>query len=154
MTILTVVGVGACDHVLQLAMLGRLHLMPAAGSLLPFVRMSHAQPSSCQWIDVGGEARSVIQVEGGEQGTLLGHTKFGQDQPDQVWDNQHSPCFCEGVTEGRQTLSHKHGLCPPCISTGLHVEHRWQKAGNAPHEGGLGVQGFGVLVFRVWGSGL
>ena len=66
-TILTVDGVGAYDHVLRSAMLGRLHSMPAARSLLPFVRMSYAQPSSYQWIDAGGEARSVTQAEGGEQ---------------------------------------------------------------------------------------
>ena len=42
--------------------------MPAARSLLPFVRMSYAQPSSYQWIDAGGEARSVTQEEGEEQG--------------------------------------------------------------------------------------
>ena len=50
-------------------------------------------------------------------------------------------------------------------STGLHVEHRRPKAGDAPHEGllkskggGLGVLGFGGLgvlgVFGVWGLGL
>ena len=71
MTILTVDGVGAYDHVLRSAMLGRLHSMPAARSLLPFVRMSYAQPSSYQWIDAGGEARSVTQAEGGEQGNPL-----------------------------------------------------------------------------------
>ena len=60
MTILTVDGVG----VLRSAMLGRLHSMPAARSLLLFVRMSYAQPSSYQWIDAGGEARSVTQAEG------------------------------------------------------------------------------------------
>ena len=45
--------------------------MPAARSLLLFVRMSYAQPSSYQWIDAGGEARSVTQAEGGEQGDPL-----------------------------------------------------------------------------------
>ena len=55
----------------------------------------------------------------------LAKTKFGQDQvwPDQVRDNQYSPCFCEGVAGRRPaTPSHKHGLCPPFVSTGLHVE--------------------------------
>ena len=57
----------------------------------------------------------------------MGETKFGQIQvwPDQVRDNQYSPCFCEGVAGRRPTTpSHKHGLCPPFVSTGLHVEHR------------------------------
>ena len=34
--------------------------------------MSCAQPSSYQWIDAGGEARSVTQAEGGEKGPFLG----------------------------------------------------------------------------------
>ena len=67
MTILAVGGVGACDHVLRSATLERLHSMPAARSLLLFVRMSYAPPSSYQWTDAGGEARSVTQAEGGEQ---------------------------------------------------------------------------------------
>ena len=70
-TILTVDGIGAYDHVLRSAMLGRLYAMPTARSLLPFVRMSHAQPSSYQWFDESGEARFVIQAEGGEQGDPL-----------------------------------------------------------------------------------
>ena len=79
MTILTVDGAGASDHVLRSAMLGRLHSMPAARSLLPSVRMSCAQPSSYQWIDAGGEARSVIQAEGGEQGDPLMPLLFSRD---------------------------------------------------------------------------
>ena len=93
--------------------------------------------------------------------TKFGQTKFGQDQvwPDQVRDNQYSPCFCEGVAGRRPaTFSHKHGLCPPFVSTGLHVEHRRPKAGNAPHEGLLksrgGVWRLGVQVFWVLGLGL
>ena len=70
-------------------------------------------------------------------------------------DNQYSPC-CEGVAGPKPaTLSHKHGLCPPFVSTGLHVEHRRPKARDAPHEGllkskggGLGVLGFRGLGFR------
>ena len=47
--ILSVNGIGACDHILRSAMLGRLHAMPEARSLLPFVRMSYGQPSTNQW---------------------------------------------------------------------------------------------------------
>ena len=70
-TILTVDGIGAYDHVLRSAMLGRLAAMPSARSLLPFVRMSYAQQSCYQWFDDGGEAREVTQAEGGEQGNPL-----------------------------------------------------------------------------------
>ena len=52
-TILTVDGIGAYDHVLRSAMLGRLAAMPSARSLLPFVRMSYAQQSCYQWFNDG-----------------------------------------------------------------------------------------------------
>ena len=72
MTILTVDGVGAYDHVLRSAMLGRLHSMPAARSLLPFVRMTYAQPSSYQWIDAGRRGTFSDSGRGwGSRGTLL-----------------------------------------------------------------------------------
>ena len=69
--ILTVDGIGAYDHVLRSAMLERLAAMPAARSLLPFVRMSYAQQSCYQWFDDAGESREVTQAEGGEQGDPL-----------------------------------------------------------------------------------
>ena len=64
LTILSVDGIGAYDHILRSAMLGRLHTMPEARSLLPFV------PSTYQWSDEMGE-RFVTQAEGGEQGDPL-----------------------------------------------------------------------------------
>ena len=70
-TILTVDGIGAHDHVLRSAMLGRLVPMPGARSLLPLVRTSYAQPSSYQWFDDQGCAHVVTQAEGGEQGDPL-----------------------------------------------------------------------------------
>ena len=69
--VVTVDGTGAYDHVLRSAMLGRLASMPGARSLLPFVRMSYAQPSSYQWFDDQGAAHVVTQAEGGEQGDPL-----------------------------------------------------------------------------------
>ena len=51
MTNLTVDGVGAYDHVLRSAMLGRVDSMPA-----------YSQPSSYQWIDTGRKACSVTQA--------------------------------------------------------------------------------------------
>ena len=70
-TVLTVDGIGAYDHVLRSATLGRLASMPGARSLLPFVRMSFAQLSSYQWFDDQGAAHVVTQAEGGEQGDPL-----------------------------------------------------------------------------------
>ena len=70
-TVLSVDGIGAYDHVLRSAMLGRLASMPGARSLLPFVRMSYAQLSSYQLFDDQGAAHVVTQAEGGEQGDPL-----------------------------------------------------------------------------------
>ena len=67
-TILKVDGIGAYDHVLRSAMMGRLITMPKAQFLLLFVQMSYATPSSCSWFDDEGRRRVVTQAEGGEQG--------------------------------------------------------------------------------------
>ena len=53
-------------------MLGRLKNMPrAARAILPFVRLSYAQPSRYSWVDEEGHRRTVTQAEGGEQGDPL-----------------------------------------------------------------------------------
>ena len=54
MTIFNVDGIGAYDHVLQSAMLWRFH------SCQRHDRMSCVQPSSCQWIDAGGEEQGGL----------------------------------------------------------------------------------------------
>ena len=51
-------------------MLGRLLEMPGARELLPFVRLSYAQPSCYGWHDQEGRW-TVTQAEGGEQGDPL-----------------------------------------------------------------------------------
>ena len=70
-TVLSVDGIGAYDHVLRSAMLGRLLQMPAARAILPFVRLSYGAPSSYTWVDCEGQQRTVTQAEGGEQGDPL-----------------------------------------------------------------------------------
>ena len=70
-TVLSVDGIGAYDHVLRAAMLGRLERMPRASAILPFVRLSYAQPSTYSWFDEEGERKVVTQAEGGEQGDPL-----------------------------------------------------------------------------------
>ena len=64
-TILKVDGIGAYDHVLRSAMMGRLITMPQAQSLLPFVQMSYGTPLSYSWFDDEGRRRVVTQAEGG-----------------------------------------------------------------------------------------
>ena len=70
-TILSVDGIGAYDHVSRAAMLERLEKMPAARSILPFVRLSCGAPSKYSWWDEGGQKRTLFQAEGGEQGDPL-----------------------------------------------------------------------------------
>ena len=63
-------------------------------------------------------------------------------------DNQYSPCFCEGVAGRRPaTFTQTRLMSAFRVSTGLHVEHRRPKAGDAPHEGLFEVEklGFGRL---------
>ena len=54
-TVLSVDGIGAYDHVLRSAMLGRLLQIPAARAILPFVRLSCGAPSSYTWVDGEGQ---------------------------------------------------------------------------------------------------
>ena len=71
LTLLSVDGIGAYDHIFRSSMLGRLLEMPRARALLPFVRMSYAQPSQYSWVDEEGRHRIINQAEGGEQGDPL-----------------------------------------------------------------------------------
>ena len=64
-TVLSVDGIGAYDNVLRATMLGRLERMPRARAILPFVRLSYAQPSTYSWFDEEGERKVVTQAEGG-----------------------------------------------------------------------------------------
>ena len=70
-TALSVDGIGAYDHVLRSAMLGKLARLPKASEILPFVRLSYAQPSEYVWEDDEGTTHRVPQGEGGEQGDPL-----------------------------------------------------------------------------------
>ena len=63
MTILSVDGIGAYDHIFRSATLGRLLEMPGTRELLPFVRLSYAQPSCYGWHDQEGRRRTVTQAE-------------------------------------------------------------------------------------------
>ena len=70
-TLLSIDGVGAFDYVSRAAMLGKLKELPGASSMLPFLRMSYAQPSRYAWLDDEGKQHFVVQGEGGEQGDPL-----------------------------------------------------------------------------------
>ena len=70
-TVLKVDGIGAYDHVFRAPMLGSLVNMEEARVILPFVRKTYANPSSCQSFTDDGECRTVTQAGGGEQGDPL-----------------------------------------------------------------------------------
>ena len=71
MTVLSIDGVGAYDHVYRSAMLSKLLEVPALRPLLPFVRSVYARPSTYLWTDDQGERHEIRQSEGGEQGDPL-----------------------------------------------------------------------------------
>ena len=71
LTVLSIDGVGAYDHVYRSAMLSKLLEVPALRPLLPFVRSVHTRPSTYLWIDDQGERHEIRQSEGGEQGDPL-----------------------------------------------------------------------------------
>ena len=71
MTILTVDGIGAYDYIFRSALLARWLEMPGAREILPFVRLSCAQPSCYGWHEQQGRRRTVTQAEGGAQGDPL-----------------------------------------------------------------------------------
>ena len=66
--IVSIDGVGAFDHVSRAAMLSKLHKLPGASAMLPFVRLSYAQPSRYAWLDDAGCQHFFEQGKGGEQG--------------------------------------------------------------------------------------
>ena len=71
MTVLSVDGVGAYDHVSRLAMLQALRDTPDACRVLPYVRLWYSTPSTYVWIDGNNCPHRVTQAEGGEQGDPL-----------------------------------------------------------------------------------
>ena len=64
LTVLSIDGVGAHDHVYRSAMLSKFLEVPALRPLLPFVRSVYARPSTYLWIDDQGERHEIRQSEG------------------------------------------------------------------------------------------
>ena len=104
LTILSVDGIGAYDHVMRAAMLTRLSKMPEARKLLPFVRLSYAGVSSYTWFDEKGERHVVNQAEGAEQGDPLMPLLFStgiqgalEHLAGQLQDGEHVFAFLDDV---------------------------------------------------------
>ena len=71
LTILSVDGIGAFDHVSRNSMFRGLMETDVANSAFPFVRQFYGQPSACFWDDELGNTQVIPQGEGGEQGDPL-----------------------------------------------------------------------------------
>ena len=79
MTVLSVDGVGAHDHVFTATMLSKLREVPGLQSLFPFVRQAYSSPSSYSWENEEGQRHTIEQHEGGEQGDPIA-LQFGHPQ--------------------------------------------------------------------------
>ena len=58
LTVLSIDGVGAYDHVFRSAMISKIWEVPALRPLLPFVRSVYARPASYVWTDDEGQRTS------------------------------------------------------------------------------------------------
>ena len=64
LTILSIDGIGAFDHVSRKSMLRGLMETDVANGALPFVRQFYGQPSAYFWDDEMGETQVIPQGEG------------------------------------------------------------------------------------------
>ena len=71
LTVLSIDGIGAYDHVYRSSIMAKLHEVPGLRKLLPFVRRAYSRPSRYSWVDSQGERHWIQQHEGGEQGDPL-----------------------------------------------------------------------------------
>ena len=71
MTVFSIDGIGAYDHVSRSSILSKLHEVPSLRSMLPFVRKTYARVSTYWRSDEDGVSHRIGQHEGGEQGDPL-----------------------------------------------------------------------------------
>ena len=71
LTVTSIDGVGAYDHVYRSAVLSKLLEVPKFRGLLPFARFAYAEPTSYVWEDEDGCRHHIRQGEGREQGDPL-----------------------------------------------------------------------------------
>ena len=105
-------------------------------------------------VDVSSDGRDQVWPN-----PSLAKTKFGQDQvwPDQVWPRPRPSGTINIVSvfvkacrsEAGDAFTQTRLMSAFRVSTGLHVEHRLPKAGDAPHEGLLKSKGGGFRRFGV-----
>ena len=68
LTVTSIDGVGAYDHVYRSAMLSKLLEVPALQGLLPFARFAYGETTTYVWEDEEGVRHQIRQGEGSEQG--------------------------------------------------------------------------------------
>ena len=87
LTLISIDGVGAFDHIRRQSMLSKLLTLPRASAMLPFVRLAYGQPSVYLWRDDAGVEHDIVQGEGGEQGDPLMPpcTPLGSTTPCRRW---------------------------------------------------------------------
>ena len=71
LTMTSIDGVGAYDHVYRSAMLAKLLEVAALQGLLPFARFAYSETTTYLWEDDEGVRHHIRQGEGGEQGDPL-----------------------------------------------------------------------------------
>ena len=69
LTVTSIDGVGAYDHVYRSAMLSKLLEVPKLRGLLPFARFAYAEPTSYVWEDEDGSRHHIRQGEGESRAT-------------------------------------------------------------------------------------
>ena len=67
-TVLSIDGIGVCDHVHRSAMLMKVHSVPGLTDVLPFVRATNAEPHDLQVERPSRMPHIIVQTERGEQG--------------------------------------------------------------------------------------
>ena len=92
-TVLSIDGVGAYDHVLQL------HRVPSPQGLLPFVRSTHARTTPYMWEDDAGRSGKRRRRE---------DAKYCQ--PCAI---HQARCRCHAPCASQTNPSHTHWECPP-----------------------------------------
>ena len=89
LTILSVDGVGAYDHISRQSMLSALASRPDLAGVLPFASTLYGSPSTYLSYDKRGIAHEVRQGEGGEQGDPLMPCLFALGQHEALQQARH-----------------------------------------------------------------
>ena len=139
--VLSVDGIGAYDHVYRSAMLGRLLHMPAARTILPFVRLSYGSNSSYTWMTKDDSALSRKSKEE-SKGTRSCHCfsplafKARLNKWPHPWSKENI-CALTLTMSTFSVLQNAWFLCTSCSARCLAHQGKtkvWNQAGRAPED--------------------